>query len=158
MGGTAGERQAAAPHAHTGVAGGVCECAGDVVDAVDLLLAEADQQAEAATAAFYESAEPGNVGALAVRAFHIAAQALLRVDGPHDPAIEDTVSRFRSDWYEAERIFEGVGHTFLAAAAEEAESRDADRLRRLVEEASLFVEEAHSIIGRIRSPHASVAK
>ncbi len=136
---------------------GVGECAGEAVDAVDLLLADADRQVEATNTALYDQKEPETVGNLALEAFHTAARALLILDRPHDHTLEDTVERFRVEWYEAERIYEGVGHTFLAAVDEDPENRDADRLRRLVEESQLFVEEAHSIVGRLRNPAQGVA-
>lgn len=137
---------------------GVGECAGEVVDAVDLLLAEADREVEAALAALDADEAPARVGAIAQRAFGIAARALLNLDGPHDPALQSTVERFRRDFYDASRIYEGVGHTYLAAASETAADWEPDRLRRLVTEAELFVEEAHSIVGRTRNPWQGAAK
>lgn len=136
---------------------GVGECAGEVVDAVDLLLADADRAAEDAQTALDADAAPAVVADAALEAFELAARALLALDGPHDPALEPTVDRFRRSFYDAGRIFEGVGHTYLAAAAESAD-RTPDRLRRLVAEAGLFVEEAHSIVGRTRNPWQGAAK
>ena len=131
-----------------------------MVDAIDLLLADADREVENTLAAFDADAEPAVVGITAQRAFAIAAQALLNLDGHHDPTLESTVERFRRDFYDAGRIYEGVGHTYLAASNEGPADweADADRLRRLVTEAELFVEEAHSIVGRTRNPWQGAAK
>jgi len=133
---------------------GVGECAGEVVDAVDLLLAEADGQVERALEALHGGEDEAQIRALALMSFEVAGQALLRLDGPHDPTQTATADRFRETWYQAGRIYEGVGHTWLAAL-QETEPVSADRLRRLVEESRLFVEEAHSIVGRARSPLAT---
>ena len=133
---------------------GVGECAGEVVDAVDLLLAEADGQVERTLEALHDGSEASRIRQLALRSFEIAGQALIRLDGPHDPARVSTSERFRTTWYQAGRIYEGVGHTWFAAL-DEAGPLSGDRLRRLVEESRLFVEEAHSIVGRARSPLAT---
>ena len=133
-----------------GVRRGVGECAGDIVEPVDLLLADADERAEATAVGFHQSLPASEIVQRAQVTFKIAAQALLTVDRAHNPATEDTESRFRTEWYDVGRIPEGVGFTFFAALKEEGDSINADRLRRLVEESGLFVEEVHSIVGKVR--------
>ncbi|MGB0647682.1 MAG: hypothetical protein ACPGQS_10930, partial [Bradymonadia bacterium] len=99
----------------------VGECAGDIVEPVDLLLASADERAEATAVAFHKSLSTEEIARRARDTFQIAAQALLTVDRAHDPNVESTSDRFRADWYDSGRIPEGVGHTFFAAFDEEIE-------------------------------------
>jgi hypothetical protein len=126
---------------------GVGECAGEVVLLADLLLAEADREADAAVSAL-EAGEPAElVRASALRALSAAARALLSTDGLTNPTSFDEREAFRARWYDAGRIFEGVGHYYLEATAEAPPT--GDRLRRLAVEAGLFVEEAHTIVSRL---------
>lgn len=133
-----------------GVRRGIGECAGDLVEPVDLMLADADERAEAAAVGFHEALNPTEIIRRARETFQIAAQALLTVDRAHDATVEDTLARFRAEWYDTGRIPEGVGHTLFAAMSENAQDIAPDRLRRLVEESGLFVEEVHSIVGKVR--------
>jgi sulfite reductase (ferredoxin) len=125
---------------------GTGECAGVIVDEVDFLLTDADREAEVAADRLARGEDA--VGA-ARGAFLLAARALLLLDGARP---DDVLSAFRRTWYEPGRIFEGVGF-YLLSAFEPAEG---DRARRLVEEARLFVEEAHGIVARLRSPARKV--
>ena len=131
---------------------GVGECAGEVVTLADMLLARADQAADLAADAMEAEQEATAAVLAAHEAFRLAGQALISLDGLENPKEYDLVSEFRSRFYESGRIFEGVGHYFLAAAEEEPDQVDGDRLRRLVVEAGLFVEEAHSILAKLRRP------
>jgi len=117
------------------------ECAGEVVDAADFLLSDADAKVEAANEAGGQSA--------AVEAMLLAARALLAADFVMVSEPTEIVQRFKSVYYDTGRIFEGTGH-FLLAAVDEGPV-DGDRLRRLILEAELFVEEAHSMITKRRS-------
>ncbi len=134
---------------------GTGECAGEVVDQTDLLLADADTAADRMLDAFARGAD--DTVAHSAAALDRAVRALLALDGTVDPP--DPVAAFRTQVYEAGRIFEGVGHHLLAAAAEDAAGAEiaGDRLRRRVEETALFVEEVHSIVGRIRSQAGGAA-
>ncbi|MBX2801462.1 MAG: nitrite/sulfite reductase [Myxococcales bacterium] len=126
---------------------GVGECAGEVVLLSDLLLSEADREADAALALLDDGGAPAEVRARAKAAFSAAARALLSTEGLTDPRSFDELQAFRDRYYDAGRIFEGVGHYYLEAMTEE--SAQGDRLRRLAVEAGLFVEEAHTIVGRL---------
>ena len=59
-------------------------------------------------------------------------------------------SLFRKHYYDNGRIFEGVGHYFLQSRTEDTDDLGTLRTRRLVVEAGLFVEEAHSLVIRER--------
>jgi sulfite reductase (ferredoxin) len=134
---------------------GVGECAGEIVGLADLLMAEADREADAAVAALDRGADAATVRAHAKAALSAAARALLSTDGLTNPTSFDEAEAFRARWYDAGRIFEGVGHYYLQAAGEAP--AEGDRLRRLAVEAGLFVEEAHTILGRL-APLAGAAK
>ena len=67
------------------------------------------------------------------------------------------VQAFRERFYDSGRFYEGVGHYFLDGSQLDAPI-DADRLRRLVVEAGLFVEEAHTVVGKLANPYAGAAK
>ena len=43
-----------------------------------------------------------------------------------------------------------MGHYFLFAEQEPLDAIDADRLRRLVDESGLFVEEAHNLVANVK--------
>ena len=117
------------------------ECAGEVVDAADFLLADADAQVDLAN-------EDGGQDA-ARRAMLLAASALLAVEHVNLTEDAEIVQRFKQLYYDTGRIFEGTGHFLLAAVGEGPV--EGDRLRRLILEAELFVEEAHSMISKRRS-------
>ena len=134
---------------------GTGECAGAVVLGADLLLMEADQAREQLRLAVETHAPGPTVHQRALAAMTLAARALLDADGQTNPA--DIVHAFRRTFYDTGRILEGVGFYLLEAHAEPAESVSGDRIRRLVIEADLFVEEAHAALGRLRNPSRGVA-
>ena len=131
---------------------GTGECAGAVVLAGDLLLMEADREADAATAALSTSAPTEVVRGHALRAFDLAGRALLSTQGVLDVSPEQLVPTFRSAIYDAGVVYESVAHHLLQALTEPSEAVVGDRLRRLVVEAGLFVEEAHSVLARLQNP------
>jgi sulfite reductase (ferredoxin) len=131
---------------------GTGECAGAVVLAGDLLLMEADREADAATEALSIGADADTARGHALRAFHHAGRALLSTQGVFDVADHDLLETFRARIYDAGIVYEGVGHHLLQALSEPASNVVGDRLRRLVVEAGLFVEEAHSVLARLQNP------
>lgn len=159
---------------------GTGECAGMVVLASHLLLVEADLKAEATAAALDRKAPAAEVRRLALEAMVLGAKALIStalVDPnatPHEiPATElklaDVPPEHQAAWlwvaidwkqrfYDTGRIYEGVGAYFLNALQESSESVQGDRLRRLVVEAGLFVEEAHSMIAKMEKAAESQPK
>ncbi len=130
---------------------GMGECAGEIVELADLLLTEADAHADAAVDQLDAGASAEVLLERALSAMTIAARALLTVDGLTNPTEFDAAAEFRRRFYDAGRIYEGVGHYYLGALTLTPDALDADRLRRLVAEAGLFVEEAHTILGKLRS-------
>lgn len=135
---------------------GVGECAGEAVERSDFLLADAERESDAAVEQLEEGAPALDVALHAHRAFDFAARALLSTEHKNDLSSDEVLVEFRTSFYDRGRIFEGVGHYYLSAHSESPESVAGDRVRRLAVEAGLFVEEANSIIARIRSQPASV--
>lgn len=136
---------------------GVGECAGDVIALSDLLLADAEQQAERTVDLFEQGTEKNRIIETANQAMNTAARALLATDGLDNPERFSVREEFKRRFYDAGRIFEGVGHYFLEATSEASDSVSQDRLRRLVDESVLFVEEAHTIIARMQNPAAATS-
>lgn len=130
---------------------GVGECAGAVVDLSDLLMADADRYADQAVDLLEAAQAPAPIREAALQAFRHAARALLATEGFQNPADFDLVTLFEVLWQETGRIPEGVGHYFLQASREPAQEVHGDRLRRLVVESTLFVDEAHTILSRLRA-------
>lgn len=134
---------------------GTGECAGAVVLRADLLLVEADKLIDALGERLEEGAPPSTLQPLALEAMVAAARALLDADGITRP--DDVAASFKETFYDAGRIFEGVGHYFLYATTEPLSAVAGDRVRRLVVEAGLFVEEVHAALGRLRNPAGGAA-
>ncbi len=132
------------------------ECAGEVVDQSDLLLAGADREADTALQLLEDGGDTGTIVAAANDAMLQAARAILATENVFEQRPDIVEREFRLRFYDVGRIFEGVGHYFFEARAEDAEdvAADRDRLRRLVVEAGLFVEEAHSLTLRLRGEAA----
>jgi sulfite reductase beta subunit-like hemoprotein len=125
---------------------GTGECAGEVVDQADFRLADADAAVENARA----TVDPEEANRASALAFRLGMRALLAMDHAEPRDEEALLPAFRLRYYEAGRIFEGVGFYALQALGEAEAS--GDRLRRRVAEAELFVQECHSILGRLRAP------
>jgi sulfite reductase (ferredoxin) len=131
---------------------GTGECAGAVVLSGDLLLMEADRYADLASESLDDGGDAQIIRTHALNAFDRAARALLSTQGLLDVQDGQIEPLFRAHIYDPGRIYEGVGHYFLHAHGEEAASVTDDRIRRLVVEAGLFVEEAHAIHARLQNP------
>jgi sulfite reductase (ferredoxin) len=131
---------------------GIGECGGAVVLAGDLLLIQADQNADLALERFDLNGPVSEIQTAAVDAMRLAAQALLSTQEVSVESLDDTASEFKTRFYDTGLIYEGVGHYFLTAARESSDAITGDRIRRLSVEAGLFVEEVHSIIAKLQNP------
>ena len=128
---------------------GVGECAGALVELVSFILEEADRL-------IYEAGlqlERDEYTASAQHAYEAmikAADALLTTEGMQHIDDESTVKEFRVRFFEPGIVFPGFGAHLFKAAEEDATSFDKELTHRRVEEATLFVEEAHNVYGRMR--------
>ena len=128
---------------------GVGECAGQLVELVSFMLEEADRLIYEAGIdlerdRYVESAEH------AYEAMIQAADALLTTEGQQHIDNETTVREFRSRFFEPGVVFPGFGAHIFKAAEEDSSTFDRELTHRRVEEATLFVEEAHNVYGRMR--------
>ena len=129
---------------------GVGECEGAAVEQSDLLLAEADREADLAGERLEDGASAQDIATAARAAMGLAARALLSTEAVNEADPDAIEARFRALWYEPGRIFEGIGHHFLEARHEDPSTMTGDRQRRLVVEAGLFVGEVHSLVMRLK--------
>ena len=128
---------------------GVGECAGALVELVSFILEEADRLIYEAGIdlerdQYVDSAEH------AFEAMIKAADALLTTEGQQHIDNETTVREFRSRFFEPGVVFPGFGAHIFKAAEEDPTTFDRELTHRRVEEATLFVEEAHNVYGRMR--------
>ncbi|HVR75627.1 MAG TPA: nitrite/sulfite reductase [Planctomycetota bacterium] len=127
---------------------GAGECAGEVVTQAEFLLEDGERLVFEATLAF-DGGRTAEAAQLAYRAMVSAADGLLSTEGLLLSNRYDTVAEFRTRFQEAGRFFAGVGEYFLKAAALDLAQQSPERTRKLLEEANLFVEEAHVVYGRM---------
>lgn len=128
------------------------ECEGEAIDQTDLLLAAADADADRAVELLEDGAPEPDIAGAATAAMLAAVRALLATENVHVSAPGAVAAAFRTHWYAPRRIFEGIGHHFLAAL--EAPYPTGDALRRRVVEAGLVVEEVHGLVLRVRGQAA----
>ncbi len=124
------------------------ECAGEVVTQAEFFLDAAERLVFEATLAL-EAGKPADAAQMSYKAMVSAADGLLSTQGLLLSDRYDTVAEFRNRFLEAGRFFAGAGEYFLKAAGHDLASLTADRSRQLLEEANLFVEEAHVVFGRM---------
>ncbi|HYC55241.1 MAG TPA: nitrite/sulfite reductase [Candidatus Binatia bacterium] len=136
---------------------GVGECAGEVVSLVEFSLAESERRAFEAQL-LLEAGEIEAADHMAYSAMVEAARALVRVQNPNlRDDVEEVVREFRTRFYDTELFFDkyagGRFAQFLLRRHEETDERyfNEERVRQLIEEASLFIEAAHACDARIAS-------
>ncbi|MEE2752173.1 MAG: nitrite/sulfite reductase, partial [Myxococcota bacterium] len=128
------------------------ECAGAVVDQVDLLLAEADREADTAVEIYELLGDAARTPAEG--AMLLAARALLAAEEVFEADAARIEAGFVERFYEPGRMFEGVGYYFLQSRSEAGQAISEARMARLVVEAGLFVEEVHGLVIRLRGQAA----
>ena len=133
---------------------GVGECAGQVVSLFAIEISKAESEAFEAQVAM-DDGDDGRADELAYRAMILAARALVRIeflDVGDDP--QRIVDEFRTRFYDTERFFDRfakgkfANYLFDRHDATTATSPDADAVRRLIEEAQLFIEATHACEAR----------
>jgi sulfite reductase (ferredoxin) len=136
---------------------GVGECAGEVVSAVEFGLAAAERSLFEAHLAL-DAGQTDRASELAYGAMLQSAQALVKsanMDIPDDPA--QIVQEFRERFFDTQLFFDPFAggkfaQYFFAAHELAGTPRSLDSVRRLIEEAQLFIEASHSCYQRISRP------
>jgi sulfite reductase (ferredoxin) len=142
---------------------GVGECAGEVVSTTEFDLSEAERIVFDAQEAFDDD-RPTDAATLADKAMLLAAKGLVHpfnIDVKMEKA--DVVANFRTHLHETGRFkdpFAGdkFAEYFFDAMGEELSGEQVDAVRRRVEEATLFIESAHSCNRRLLEAAAAAAK
>ena len=124
------------------------ECAGEVVEQAQFLLEDAERQVFEASLHF-EAGRNAEAWDGAFKAMRCAADGLLSTQGLLLSDRYDPVAEFRTRFFEAGRFFPGFAEYFFRAAAEDRSGVDAERARQVVEESTLFIEEAHVVYSRM---------
>ena len=128
---------------------GVGECAGQLVELVSFILEEADRLIYEAGLQL-EGDEYVDSAQLAYEAMIKAADALLTTEGLQHIDNETTVKEFRNRFFEPGLVFPGYGAHLFKASNEDTNVFDKELTHRRVDEATLFVEEAHNVYGRMQ--------
>ena len=127
---------------------GVGECAGEVVTQVEFLLEDADRLAFAASLHF-EAGKLEDAAAMAFQAMKSAADGLLSSRGLLLSDNYNTVAEFRKHFGETGDFFAMCADYFYRAAEEGFQKLNEERTHQRVEEATLFIEEAHGVYSRM---------
>ena len=128
---------------------GVGECAGEIVSPVDFGLAASERTAFEAQVSL-EAGEVEEAAGRAYRAMLRAAEALIRTEKPDLVAEpEEIVRQFKARFHDTRRFhdpFAGAkfANYLFQAHQENGGDLGADRTRRRIEEAQLFIEAAHA--------------
>ena len=128
---------------------GVGECAGKLVALVSFKLEEADRL-------LYEAGlllEREDFVESATRSFEAmirAADGLLTTEGMQYIDDETTVTEYRNRFFEPGLVFPGYGAHIFKAVEEGTDNLNAELTHQRVEEATLFVEDAHNVYNRMR--------
>jgi sulfite reductase (ferredoxin) len=124
------------------------ECAGEVVTQSEFLLDAAERLIFEATLAL-EAGKTSEAAQMSYKGMVSAADGLLSTQGLLISDKYDTVGEFKARFLEAGRVFPGVGEYFIKASGYDLARLTAEKARQLLEEANLFVEEAHVVYGRM---------
>ena len=133
---------------------GVGECAGEVVSPIDFQLAACEREALEAQLAL-EAGDVPRAARAAYEAMQHAAAALVKHrsgSAPEDP--DAILAQFRAQFYETQLFFDPFAggkfaHYYFAAHAHRDNGHSPESTHRLVEEAQLFIEAAHSCYARM---------
>ena len=128
---------------------GVGECAGALVELVSFMLEEADRLIYEAGLQL-EQDEYTDSAQHAYEAMIKAADALLTTEGMQHIDNETTITEFRNRFFDPGIFFAGYGAHLFKAVSEDTNTFDQELAHRRVEEATLFVEEAHNVYGRMQ--------
>ncbi|MBI4463408.1 MAG: nitrite/sulfite reductase, partial [Acidobacteria bacterium] len=126
---------------------GVGECAGEMVSQAEFMLEDADRLLFAATL-HLEAQRLQEAATIAFQAMKVAADGLLSTQGLLLSDRYDTVAEFRQRFADTGEFLPMCAEYFFRAAEQGPQNLDAEKTEQRVEEATLFVEEAHGLYSR----------
>ena len=124
------------------------ECAGEVVSQSEFLLDDAERFVDEALL-HLDAGKTREAADTALKAMNTAVDGLLTAVGLFLTDNYDRVAEFRKRFLETGMIFPGLAEYFIRASEEDLASADADRVRKLCEEANLLSQEAQVVYGRL---------
>ena len=127
---------------------GVGECAGEVVEQVEFLLEDADRMSFAATL-HLEAERLEEAASIAFLAMKSAADGLLSARGLLLSDRYDTLAEFRKNFADTGDFLPMCAEYLFRAAEEGSKNLDAEKVHQRLEEATLFIEEAHGVYSRM---------
>jgi len=127
---------------------GVGECAGEVVSPIDFGLAAAEREAFEAQLTL-EAGDLRKAADQALRSMATAARELVRTKSPVADELPEVVREFREKFFDTKLFWDPFAggkfaQYFFTAVERPAADPTSDSVHRLVEEAQLFIEAAHS--------------
>jgi sulfite reductase (ferredoxin) len=132
---------------------GTGECAGELVELVQFMLTEADRWLYEASLRF-EKGEYATTAQHALQAMVRAADALLTTQGVQSQKPETTLREFRNLFVETKRFHQAAADYIEKWITHEPSEMDKEQAHFAIEEATLFVEEAHGVYGRMQIQQA----
>ncbi len=124
------------------------ECAGEMVDQAEFMLDDAERLIFEASL-HLEAGRTREAATTSFQGMKASADALLSTHGLLLSDKYDTGSEFRTRFLDAGNFIPGVGEYYGKAEAEGESEVSADRARQRLEEANLFIEEAHVVYSRM---------
>lgn len=132
---------------------GTGECAGELVELVQFMLTEADRWLYEASLQF-EKGQYATTVQHALQAMIRAADALLTTQGIQPQKPETTLREFRTHFVDTKRFFSATAEYIEKWMTFDATEADEEKAHFAIEEATLFVEEAHGVYGRMQIQQA----
>ncbi|MBI1787319.1 MAG: nitrite/sulfite reductase [Acidobacteria bacterium] len=133
---------------------GVGECAGEIVSPTDFQLAACEREAFEAQLQL-EAGETMKAARVAYESMQHAAEALLKLRLNYAPDSPDGVAAmFREHFHDTQVFFDPFAggkfaQYYFQAHERNGQARSSESVHRLIEEAQLFIEAAHSCYGRL---------
>lgn len=125
------------------------ECAGELVELVEFMLTDADRWLYEAALRFEKEQYP-ETAQLTLQAMTRAADALLTTRGIQPKSAEDTIRDFKSLFVETGQFWNPFAEFLDKWTEEDTTALDEEGAHFAIEEATLFVEQAQEVYGRMQ--------
>jgi sulfite reductase (ferredoxin) len=128
---------------------GTGECAGELVELVQFMLTEADRWLYEAALQF-EKGQYASTAQLTLQAMVRAADALLTTQGIQPQKAETTIREFRTLFVDSKKFYAPFSEYIEKWMTYDTTNLTEEGAHFAIEEATLFVEEAHGVYGRMQ--------